>query len=164
MLLNLLQLTLSLPLNHRLSSIIFFFAFFLHFSLPTPIPPPLSAPSPSLLPSFYPFLSLSPRPLLSPGGMRRARRLAVCAAVMAWAPELRILWWCWGLFTQFVGPYTTVTQQQQQQHAHADIHIQAHSGEITALIFPTQDFFFWTFHITLHFDVGSVVVIKILSC
>lgn len=80
---ELLQLTLSVLLNHHLPSI--FSPPFLHFSLPFQFP--LSALLPSLLPSFSPpflyFSSLSPRPLLSPGGMRQAGRFAVCAAVMA---------------------------------------------------------------------------------
>lgn len=119
---------------------------------------PLSAPSSSLLPSFSPFLyfsPLSPRPLLSPGGMRQARRLAVCAAVMAWAPYLRILWWCWGLFILFVGRYTTVTQHQQHQqhHMHIQTYTQLHQYFLLRnfLLFPLP-----------HFDVWTAVVIKIL--
>lgn len=81
---QLLQLTLSVLLNHHLPSIFpLLFSTFLSLSnFPSRLfcllfsrhfPPP---------PFLY-FSSLSPRPLLSPGGMRQAGRFAVCAAVMA---------------------------------------------------------------------------------
>lgn len=106
--------------------------FFCHFSHPVQFPP--SAPSPSLLPSFSPIsLFLSPF-LLGPCCPR-----GVWDAVMAWALELRTLWWCWGLFFLFVGLYTSHTAA----YTYTDIHIQAHSWKISALIFPTQENLFY---------------------
>lgn len=83
------QLTLSPSFNHRLSST-FFAPFQFRLSASTPSLLPSHPPSPS---NFTISLAFSCRPLLSPGGMRQFWRLAVC--VMAWAPEMRILWWCW---------------------------------------------------------------------
>lgn len=114
------------------TSSLLFFSLFSTFLSPFPISPFGYFPSP--LPSFPPFLyfsPLSPRPLPSPGGMRQSARVTVCAAVRAWAPQLRILWWCWGLFILFIGPHTTVTQHQHQQQQQHHMNIQQYTDRHT---------------------------------
>ena len=123
---------------------------------------PLSALlSSSLLPSLYPFLHFSPfspQPLPSPGGMRQAGRLAVCAAVMAWAP-------CWGSFDG-VGDYSSCSLGRIRlshstsssitctyRRTHTGTHLK---NNYTNISYSGICYFFPL----THFDVGPAVVIK----
>lgn len=124
------QLTLSPSFNHQLSCTFLPFSNFasrllrLLFSHHTPPPPPISL-----------FLSLfSCRPLLSPGGMRQFWRLAVC--VMAWAPEMGILWWCGDYSSRSLG-CTTLTHSSSTYILY--VHIRRHW-------FPTEQIVKFSHH------------------
>lgn len=142
MLLNLLQLTLSLPPNHQLSSIFLLFSTFLSFSN---FPPRLL---PLLFSRHFPHSSISLPFLLGPCCPQGVwDRLGDSLYVLLSWPELP----SWGSFDG-VGDYSScslgripLSHSSSSSsitciHRHTDILVQAHSWKIRAPIFSTREF------------------------